>query len=110
VTVKAALAPALCMEFPLPCGVNRPGGSSNFVAACPNSVAPLDELPAGARGLRIQTRLNGHTVQNAVTTDMIFDVATMISISSEPFALALGAIIISGTPAGIGFQGIRSCS
>jgi 2-keto-4-pentenoate hydratase/2-oxohepta-3-ene-1,7-dioic acid hydratase in catechol pathway len=67
-------------------------------------ITTAEELPAGARGLRIQTRLNGRVVQSAVTTDMIFDVATLISICSEPFALAPGDIIISGTPAGIGFS------
>jgi 2-keto-4-pentenoate hydratase/2-oxohepta-3-ene-1,7-dioic acid hydratase in catechol pathway len=67
-------------------------------------VITADELPPGAKGLRLQTRLNGQTVQNATTADMIFDVATLISICSEPFALSPGDIIISGTPAGVGFS------
>jgi 2-keto-4-pentenoate hydratase/2-oxohepta-3-ene-1,7-dioic acid hydratase in catechol pathway len=62
-----------------------------------------DELPAGATGIRLQTRLNGKTVQDANTRDMIFDVATLISVCSEPMALQVGDIIISGTPAGVGF-------
>lgn len=61
-----------------------------------------DELPEGARGLRLQTRLNGKTVQDANTRDMIFDVATLVSVCSEPFELNPGDIIISGTPAGVG--------
>ena len=61
-----------------------------------------DELPSAAKGLRLQTRLNGRTVQDANTDDMIFDVATLVQVCSEPFALLPGDIIISGTPSGVG--------
>lgn len=62
-----------------------------------------DELPAGAKGLKIETRLNGNVVQSATTADMIFDVATLISIISEAITLEAGDVIVSGTPAGIGW-------
>jgi 2-keto-4-pentenoate hydratase/2-oxohepta-3-ene-1,7-dioic acid hydratase in catechol pathway len=62
-----------------------------------------DELPAGAAGLRLVTRLNGQTVQDANTRDMIFDVATLVHVCSEAMALSPGDIIISGTPSGVGF-------
>lgn len=62
-----------------------------------------DELPAGAVGLRIQCRLNGKVEQDANTKDMIFDVATLVSTCSEIFELVPGDVIISGTPAGVGF-------
>lgn len=62
-----------------------------------------DELPPGAVGLRIQARLNGQVLQDANTKDMIFDVATLVSTCSEIFALRPGDVIISGTPAGVGF-------
>ncbi|MDY0885459.1 fumarylacetoacetate hydrolase family protein [Dongia soli] len=61
-----------------------------------------DELPAGGKGLRIQTRLNGQIVQNATTDDMIFDVASLISILSEAITLSPGDIIVTGTPSGVG--------
>jgi acylpyruvate hydrolase len=61
-----------------------------------------DELPSGGRGLRLQTRLNGETVQNASTDDMIFDVASLISILSEAITLSPGDIIVTGTPSGVG--------
>lgn len=61
-----------------------------------------DELPPGAIGLRLQTRLNGQVVQDANTKDMIFDVATLINVCSEAMELQPGDIIISGTPAGVG--------
>jgi 2-keto-4-pentenoate hydratase/2-oxohepta-3-ene-1,7-dioic acid hydratase in catechol pathway len=62
-----------------------------------------DELSSGATGLKLQTRLNGQLVQTTSTSDMIFDVATLVSVCSEPFTLRPGDLIISGTPAGVGF-------
>lgn len=64
---------------------------------------PASQLPAGAKGLRLQTRLNGTVVQDASTSDMIFDVATQISLLSEAFTLQPGDVIVTGTPAGVGF-------
>jgi 2-keto-4-pentenoate hydratase/2-oxohepta-3-ene-1,7-dioic acid hydratase in catechol pathway len=61
-----------------------------------------DELPEGARGLQLKTRLNGRLVQDANTRDMIFDVATLVAVCSEPFELNPGDVIISGTPSGVG--------
>ena len=63
----------------------------------------VDELPPGAEGLRIQARLNGKVMQDANTRDMIFDVKTLVQTCSEAMALVPGDIIISGTPAGVGF-------
>ncbi|MES3000010.1 MAG: fumarylacetoacetate hydrolase family protein [Pseudomonadota bacterium] len=65
-------------------------------------ITTADELPPGAKGLRLRTRLNGQTVQDASTDDMIFDVATLVAVCSVPFALVPGDIIIAGTPAGVG--------
>ena len=61
-----------------------------------------DELPPGARGLRLTTVLNGQTVQSASTADMIFDVATQISLVSEAMTLVPGDLIVTGTPSGVG--------
>lgn len=61
-----------------------------------------DELPAGARGLLLETRLNGQTVQSANTDDMVFDVESLIVILSEAFTLEAGDLIVAGTPSGIG--------
>lgn len=62
-----------------------------------------DELPAGAKGLRLETRLNGEVVQAASTDDMVFDVASLISILSEAITLEPGDVIVTGTPSGIGW-------
>lgn len=61
-----------------------------------------DELPPGAKGLKLQTRLNGTVVQSASTDDMIFDVASLISIISEAITLSAGDVLVTGTPAGVG--------
>ena len=61
-----------------------------------------DELPAGAKGLRLQTRLNGQIMQDANTDDMVFDVATLIAIISEAITLESGDVIVTGTPSGVG--------
>jgi 2-keto-4-pentenoate hydratase/2-oxohepta-3-ene-1,7-dioic acid hydratase in catechol pathway len=65
-------------------------------------VVSADELPPGARGLRLETVLNGRTVQSATTDDMIFDVATQISLLSEGMTLVPGDVIVTGTPSGVG--------
>ena len=62
-----------------------------------------DELPAGGKGLLLETRVNGKIVQSANTNDMLFDVATVISTLSEAVTLEAGDVIVSGTPAGVGF-------
>jgi acylpyruvate hydrolase len=61
-----------------------------------------DALPAGAAGLRLKTRLNGQVMQSASTSDLIFDVATLVSTISEAMTLVPGDIIVTGTPAGVG--------
>lgn len=61
-----------------------------------------DELPAGAAGLRLVTRLNDQVVQEASTSDLVFDVATLVSCISEAMTLEPGDLIVTGTPAGVG--------
>jgi acylpyruvate hydrolase len=62
-----------------------------------------DELPPGAKGLRIQSRLNGKVMQDSNTDRMIFDVATTIAILSEGMTLEPGDLIAMGTPSGVGY-------
>ena len=62
-----------------------------------------DELPPGASGLRIWTRLNGAVMQDASTADLIFDVAALIEYVSSVMTLEPGDLIVTGTPSGVGF-------
>lgn len=68
----------------------------------PYLVTP-DEVPPGGKGLRLETRLNGEVMQSANTADMLFDVAALIAILSEAVTLEAGDVIVTGTPAGIGW-------
>lgn len=61
-----------------------------------------DELPPGATDLRIQARLNGQTMQDANTRDMIWGVAETITLLTECMTLEPGDVIVMGTPAGVG--------
>ncbi|MDN8617388.1 fumarylacetoacetate hydrolase family protein [Variovorax ginsengisoli] len=61
-----------------------------------------DELPEGARGLSLQTRLNGDLVQNGNTDDLIFDIPTLVAELSAVMTLRPGDVVVTGTPAGVG--------
>lgn len=61
-----------------------------------------DELPLGASGLKIETRLNGTVAQSANTSDLVFDIAELVASISESTTLEPGDIIVTGTPAGVG--------
>ena len=64
-------------------------------------LVPVDELGDGS-GLRITQRLSGETLQDANTSDLIFDVPTLIAHASGAFTLESGDVILTGTPSGVG--------
>lgn len=61
----------------------------------PDEVGPLAEL-------RLRTRVNGQTVQDAALGDMIFDIPTLIAYCSTFTQLEPGDVIVTGTPGGVG--------
>jgi acylpyruvate hydrolase len=61
-----------------------------------------DELPAGAVGLKIETRLNGTVLQSDNTKNMIFPVAETLVDLTQAMTLMPGDIIVTGTPSGVG--------
>jgi len=61
-----------------------------------------DAVPPGARGLRIQGRLNGRVMQDARTDQLIFSVPALIQMISVAMSLERGDVIITGTPGGVG--------
>ena len=65
-------------------------------------IVTSDELPDGARGLAISATLNGETVQDGTTDDLIFDVARLVEAASEVMTLEPGTILATGTPPGVG--------
>lgn len=64
-------------------------------------IVTCDEIP-NPNNLRITTRLNGKTVQNSNTSDMIFDVPRLIEYLSGSTTLVPGTVILTGTPEGVG--------
>ena len=64
-------------------------------------VVTADELPPGASGLRIATRVNGETMQDSNTSDLIFSTAKTIALLSEFMTIEPGDVIATGTPSGV---------
>ncbi|CAM4044136.1 fumarylacetoacetate hydrolase family protein [Bordetella muralis] len=62
-----------------------------------------DEIPFGTK-LKLQTQVNGRTVQSSDTSHMIFGVAKLINYASTLFTLSPGDVLVTGTPAGVGYS------
>lgn len=62
-----------------------------------------DEIAPG-RELKLVTRLNGEVVQSSHTGLMIFSIPRLIAYASTIFTLVPGDVIITGTPAGVGWS------
>lgn len=60
-----------------------------------------DEIPDPNR-LSLSTRVNGETLQESSTSDMIFSVAQIIEALSGSTTLPAGTVIFTGTPEGVG--------
>lgn len=73
----------------------------NTGAIGPFTVTP-DEVPAGAAGLKIESRVGDEILQSSNTGNMIWDVATVIETVSEYTTLEPGDLIAMGTPPGVG--------
>ena len=71
-----------------------------FAPLGPCLVTP-DEIP-NPNALNIKTLVNGETVQDCNTSDMIFDVPTLIEFLSGSTTLLPGTVIMTGTPQGVG--------
>jgi acylpyruvate hydrolase len=63
----------------------------------------LDEID-DIQALTVGARVNGRTVQDGTTADMIFTVAETVAFLSRLMTLEPGDIIATGTPAGVGFS------
>lgn len=74
-----------------------------FATFCPLGpcIVTADEV-ANPNNLAIRTDLNGQTMQDWNTNDMIFDVPTLIEFLSGSTRLAAGTVILTGTPHGVG--------
>lgn len=79
---------------------NRGKSFDTFLPLGPAIVTP-DEIP-NPNALPIRTVLNGETLQDSNTSDMIFDVPTLIEFLSQSTTLFPGTVILTGTPPGVG--------
>ena len=61
-----------------------------------------EELPPGAKGLKLVTRLNGKVMQSDNTANMMFPVVEMLVYLTQGLTLEPGDIIFTGTPSGVG--------
>jgi len=88
--------------------LNAGGGQwirgKGFDTFCPLGpvLVTTDEI-ADPQNLGIKTILNGQTMQDHTTGDMIFSVAEIISFLSQDTTLLPGTVILTGTPQGVGF-------
>jgi 2-keto-4-pentenoate hydratase/2-oxohepta-3-ene-1,7-dioic acid hydratase in catechol pathway len=76
----------------------------NFDATGPVGpcVVTPDELPEGAEGLKIESRVGDEILQSANTSDMLWSVRKTIATISEFSTLNAGDMIAMGTPPGVG--------
>jgi 2,4-didehydro-3-deoxy-L-rhamnonate hydrolase len=74
----------------------------NFSTFCPLGpvLVSADEIP-DPQQLRITLRMDGVTLQDGSTADMLFQVADLIAILSAEQPLEPGDVILTGTPAGV---------
>lgn len=76
--------------------------AKGFDTFCPLGPALLMDPQVDPNALWIRTRLNGETVQDSNTADMIFSVRHLVSYLSHQFTLLPGTVIVTGTPEGVG--------
>jgi len=71
---------------------------------CPmgEAVVTRDEI-ADPHNLRVQLRLNGETMQDSNTKQLVFGVEALVSFLSQWTTLEPGDVIPTGTPPGVGF-------
>ncbi len=79
-----------------------PGKNFDNTGAIGPVVVTPDEVPAGASGLKIESRVGDEILQSSNTANMIWPAATAISIISGYTTLRPGDHIALGTPPGVG--------
>ncbi|MGE5343140.1 MAG: fumarylacetoacetate hydrolase family protein [Candidatus Omnitrophota bacterium] len=79
----------------------------SFDTFCPVGpwIVTKDEIP-DPHGLAIQLDINGQAIQDSNTSDMIFDIPTIVSNLSQSMTLFAGTVILTGTPHGVGYTRI----
>jgi 2-keto-4-pentenoate hydratase/2-oxohepta-3-ene-1,7-dioic acid hydratase in catechol pathway len=66
-------------------------------------LVPAAEVGDLRDGLRVQTRVNGETVQDGRTDEMVYTVGDTLSLISHTTTLRPGDLLATGTPSGVGY-------
>ena len=89
-------------DFQFADGQWQRGKSCDTFAPMGPFVATRDEI-ADPHNLRISFRLNGETLQDSTTAELIFGIPELIEFLSASITLEPGDVIATGTPPGVGF-------
>jgi 2-keto-4-pentenoate hydratase/2-oxohepta-3-ene-1,7-dioic acid hydratase in catechol pathway len=89
-------------DFQFADGQWQRGKSCETFAPMGPFVATTDEVP-DPQNLSIKLRLNGETMQDSNTEQMIFGVAELVEFLSRHVTLEPGDVVATGTPPGVGF-------
>lgn len=79
-----------------------PGKNFDNTGAIGPFVVTPDEVPEGAAGLKIESRVGTEILQSSNTANMIWGARKIMAIVSEYTTLAPGDLIALGTPPGVG--------
>jgi 2-keto-4-pentenoate hydratase/2-oxohepta-3-ene-1,7-dioic acid hydratase in catechol pathway len=66
-------------------------------------LVPAGEVGDLRDGLRVRTRVNGETVQDGRTDEMVYTVGDTLSLVSRTFTVRPGDLLATGTPSGVGY-------
>jgi 2-keto-4-pentenoate hydratase/2-oxohepta-3-ene-1,7-dioic acid hydratase in catechol pathway len=89
-------------DFQFADGQWQRGKSCDTFAPMGEAIVTTDEVPDPQK-LSIKLRLNGQTMQDSSTDQLIFGVPELIAFLSETITLEPGDVIATGTPPGVGF-------
>ena len=89
-------------DFQFADGQWQRGKSCDTFAPMGEFIATTDEIE-DPHNLRIQFRLNGVSLQDSNTNELIFKIPELIEFLSESITLEPGDVIATGTPPGVGF-------
>lgn len=93
--LSARVAQNLTPQWTLGKNADRSGPMGPLVTA--------DEVGDLRSGLRIRTRVNGETMQDGNTRDMLFGVGDLLARISRILTLNPGDVLATGTPEGVGY-------
>jgi 2-keto-4-pentenoate hydratase/2-oxohepta-3-ene-1,7-dioic acid hydratase in catechol pathway len=107
--LSASQAPAVIFGYSIGCDVTARDlqqkdkqwtRAKGFDGFCP--LGPFVVQLSDASRLGLQLSVNGKICQDGSTSDMIFDVPTLVAYASQSMTLEPGDVILTGTPEGVG--------